>query len=158
MFVILNNAEQKLATYIAKMRFITKREAGFPISKIGPQSFLDTDREGFAGEISYCKVMNLYPDLTIGTDIPEFDCILPSGEKIDIKTTKYKKGHLIATMNKIKHPPDKYVLVVGEFPKYNIIGEISAEKFLRKENIKDFGMGDTYAVTQEELETICPLQ
>ena len=152
--VKLNETEQRLVTYIAKKRFVTKRQAGFPVSKIGPQSFEDTDREGFGGEIAYCKMMNIYPDLTIGIDIPDFDCIMPSGEKIDVKTTKYRSGHLIATMNKVGHPPDKYVLVIGQFPEYNIVGEITAEKLLRKENIKDFGMGDTYAITQAELETI----
>ena len=143
MKIILNEAEQRLVTYIAKRRFITKREAGIPISKIGPQSFEDTDREGFGGEVAYCRYMNIYPDLTIGTDVPDFDCILPSGERIDVKTTKYRNGHLIATTNKIKHPPDIYVLVIGTFPEYCIIGEISASFLLRPENIKDFGMGDT---------------
>ena len=85
--VKLNEAEQRLVTYIAKKRFVTKRQAGYPVSKIGPQSFEDTDREGFAGEVAYCKMMNIYPDLTIGTDVPDFDCILPSGERIDVKTT-----------------------------------------------------------------------
>ena len=149
--VKLNEAEQRLVTYIAKKRFVTKRQADIPISKIGPQSLEDTDREGFGGEVAYCKMMNIYPDLAIGTDVPDFDCILPSGEKIDVKTTKYRNGHLLATMNKIEHPPDKYVLVIGTFPDYNIVGEISASKLLRSENIKDFGMGDTYAVTQSEL-------
>ena len=158
MKIILNEAEQRLVTYIAKRRFITKREAGIPISKIGPQSFEDTDREGFGGEVAYCRYMNIYPDLTIGTDVPDFDCILPSGERIDVKTTKYRNGHLIATTNKIKHPPDIYVLVIGTFPEYCIIGEISASFLLRPENIKDFGMGDTYAVTQSELTPCLPLQ
>lgn len=158
MKIILNEAEQRLVTYIAKRRFITKREAGIPISKIGPQSLEDTDKEGFGGEVAYCRYMNIYPDLTIGTDVPDFDCILPSGERIDVKTTKYRNGHLIATTNKIKHPPDIYVLVIGTFPEYCIIGEISASFLLRPENIKDFGMGDTYAVTQSELTPCLPLQ
>ena len=158
MKIILNEAEQRLVTYIAKRRFITKREAGIPISKIGPQSLEDTDKEGFGGEVAYCRYMNIYPDLTIGTDVPDFDCILPSGERIDVKTTKYRNGHLIATTNKIKHPPDIYVLVIGTFPEYSIIGEISASFLLRPENIKDFGMGDTYAVTQSELKPCHPLQ
>ena len=102
--------------------------------------------------------MNIYPDLTIGTDVPDFDCILPSGERIDVKTTKYRNGHLIATTNKIKHPPDIYVLVIGTFPEYCIIGEISVSFLLRPENIKDFGMGDTYAVTQSEVTPCLPLQ
>ena len=161
MKIILNEAEQRLTEYIAKKRIAYHQHREQTVAdkyehwKVTQE---ETDREGFGGEIAYCKLVNLYPDLDTNLSTPDYDCMSCNGEKIDVKTTKYRNGHLIATTNKIKHPPDIYVLVIGTFPEYCIIGEISASFLLRPENIKDFGMGDTYAVTQSELTPCLPLQ
>ena len=74
-----------------------------------------------------------------------------------MKTAKHRTGkslHLIAPLAKAKRPPDKYVLVVGEMPVYSIVGEVWAEDLLQEGNIKDFGYGNCYAVTQVELNPI----
>ena len=156
--ITLNENEQKLAEYLAKKRWNFNRDKGTPHLYSGPQPDEQTDVEGMAGEIAYCKLMNIYPDLdTSPTDMPVYDCISRFGERIDVKTAKQRTGkslHLIAPLAKAKRPPDKYVLVVGEMPVYSIVGEVWAEDLLNEGNLHDFGYGDCYALDQSQLNPI----
>jgi len=146
----LTENEQRLAKFIARSRYENARANNVKDMKMGGQSNEETDLEGFGAELAYCKLMNLFPDLDTDS-YPNFDCISRFGVTIDVKTTKRKNGHLLATLKKKNNPPDKYVLVVGEFPSYKIVGEIGSEEFLQDVNIKDFGRGRGYALTQIEL-------
>ena len=149
--ISLSENEQRLAKFIARSRYENARNNNVKDLKMGSQSNEETDLEGFGAELAYCKLMNLFPDLGTGKSLPNFDCISRFGCTIDVKTTKRKSGHLLATLKKKNNPPDKYVLVVGEFPDYKIVGEIASEDFLQDINIKDFGRGRGYALTQIEL-------
>jgi len=153
--IILNENEQRLAKFLATARSVTSRENNVKDLRVGNDSSEDIDLEGMAAEIAYCKLMNIYVDMvTDPPEMPSFDCISRLGVRVDVKSTKYRNGHLIATLRKVKKPPDKYVLVVGEFPSYSIVGEVWAEDLLLEGNLKDFGYGNCYAVTQSELEPI----
>ena len=155
--VTLNEAEQRLTEYIAKKRIAYHQHREQAVAdkyehwKVTQE---ETDREGFGGEIAYCKLVNLYHDLDTNLSTPDYDCISCNGEKIDVKTTKYRDGHLIVPVNKITHPADKYVLVTGEFPVYNIIGECGEERLFMEENIRDFGKGPGYTLCQNKLEDV----
>ena len=124
----------------------------------GPRPTEQTDVEGMGGELAYCKLMNLYPDLeTSPTEMPTYDCVSRLGVRIDVKTTKHRAGkslHLIAPLAKAKRPPDKYVLVLGEIPTYSIVGEVWAVDLLHEGNLKDFGYGNCYALDQSQLNPI----
>ena len=156
--ITLNENEQKLAEYLAKKRWDFNRDKGTPHLYSGPRPTEQTDVEGMGGELAYCKLMNIYPDLdTSPTDMPVYDCISRFGERIDVKTAKQRTGkslHLIAPLAKAKRPPDKYVLVVGEMPVYSIVGEVWAEDLLNEGNLHDFGYGDCYALDQSQLNPI----
>jgi len=153
--IILNDNEQRLAKFLAKSRYETNRANNVKDLKIGSDSNEYVDLEGMAAEIAYCKLMNIYVDMdTNPSEMPAFDCISRLGVRVDVKSTKYRNGHLIATLKKVKNPPDKYVLVVGEFPSYSVVGEVWAEDLLDEGNLKDFGYGNCYAVTQSELNPI----
>jgi len=153
--IILNGAEQKLATHLAKSRYANNRANNVKDLKVGTASNETVDLEGMAGEIAYCKLMNLYVDMETNPPVmPSYDCITHHGVKVDVKTTPYRNGHLIATLKKIKNPPDKYVLVVGELPTYSVVGEVWSVDLLKEGNIKDFGYGPCYALTQSELNPI----
>ena len=153
--IILNDNEQRLAKFLAKSRSITSRENNVKDMRVGNDSSEAIDLEGMAAEIAYCKLMNIYVDMdTNPSEMPAFDCISRLGVRVDVKSTKYRNGHLIATLKKVKNPPDKYVLVVGEFPSYSVVGEVWAEDLLDEGNLKDFGYGNCYAVTQSELNPI----
>ena len=153
--ISLNENEQRLAKFLAKSRYETNRANNVVDLKIGSDSNEYVDLEGMAAEIAYCKLMNLYVDMeTDPPEMPSFDCDSRLGVRVDVKSTKYRDGHLIATLRKAKKPADKYVLVVGEFPSYSVVGEVWAEDLLHEGNIKNFGYGNCYAVTQSELEPI----
>lgn len=155
--VTLNEAEQRLTEYVAK-----KRTAYHQHDENKLKNHLnhwdwtqdEVDIEGFGGEIAYCKLMNIYPDLDVELSTPDYDCISTEGEKIDVKTTRYRDGHLIVPVNKITHPADKYVLVTGEFPVYNIVGQCDADQLFMEENIRDFGKGPGYTLGQNKLEDV----
>lgn len=153
--ITLNTNEQKLAEYLAKKRWDYNRGKGTPHLYSGPKPDEQTDVEGMAAELAYCKLMNLYPDLeTEPTSAPNYDCISRLGVRIDVKATRFKEGHLIAPLSKARKPPDKYVLVVGKTPTFSIVGEVWAAELLSENNKKDFGYGPCYAVTQTELNPI----
>ena len=152
--ISLSENEQRLAKFIAKMRYETARSKSVKDLKMGDQSNEETDLEGFGAELAFCKLMNIYPDLETGNNLPPYDCIDYYGVTYDVKTTKHTNGHLMATLKKKKNPPDKYVLLIGIFPRYDIIGEIGSEEFLQPGNIKDLGLGPCYALTQAELNPV----
>jgi len=95
--VTLNEAEQRLTEYVSKKRIAFHQHREQTVAdkyehwKVTQE---EADREGFGGEIAYCKLMNLYPDLESDLSSPDYDCISCNGEKIDVKTTKYREGHL----------------------------------------------------------------
>ena len=152
--ISLSENEQRLAKFIAKSRYENARSNNVKDLKMGSQSNEEIDLEGFAAELAYCKLMNLFPDLETGEALPNFDCISRFGVTIDVKTTKHKSGHLLATLKKKNNPPDKYVLIIGEFPDYQVVGEVGSDEFLQPSNIKDFGRGRGYALTQVELNAL----
>lgn len=151
MKIVLNDAEQRLAIYLAKARYQANRNKGVVDAKIGDQGNWETDLEGVAAEIAFCKHHNVYPDLQ--TESHEYaDCYSPTIGSVDVKSTRYKSGRLIATRkkNELKHP-DIYVLMIGEFPEYYFAGYASADELLRDENLIDLGYGETYGLEQERL-------
>jgi len=153
--IILNENEQRLAKFLATARSVTSRENNVKDMRVGNDSSEAIDLEGMAAEIAYCKLMNIYVDMdTNPPEMPAFDCVSRLGVRVDVKSTKYRNGHLIATLKKVKNPADKYVLVVGEFPSYSVVGEVWAEDLLHEGNLKNFGYGNCYAVTQSELNPI----
>jgi len=145
----LNEAEQKLARYLAKRRYEANRESGTPNKKVGPQSDEDTDLNGIGAEIAFCKMLNVYPDTDLNTR-PIADALTKDGISCDVKCTKYQNGHLLAVDWKKDMSPDAYVLMVGEFPSYRCAGWIAANDLFALPQ-KDMGYGPTYAAPQSEL-------
>jgi hypothetical protein len=156
MQIALNEAEQRLAKFLARSRYEAARKRGIANAKIGPQSNEQTDLEGIGAEIAFCKMFNVYPDLEVG-HTPAEDAVLPSGVAVDIKSTKHPRGHLLAAKWK-KPNVSAYVLLIGEFPRYRFAGMMPCEELLRTERLKNFGHGEGYAAKQEELLSMDELQ
>jgi hypothetical protein len=155
MIVELNQAEQKLAQYLAKARYENARGRNKPDMKKGPQSNEQTDLEGIASEIAAAKAVNVYPDLETNLDdLPELDLLTRSGYSIDVKATTYPNGRLITALWKKDKCCQFYMLVVGKFPKYRIAGIMSANELMRDQRIKNLGHGNTYAAEQTELQSV----
>lgn len=150
MIIELNDAEQRLAKYLAIARHRNARKKGIVNNRIGPQSDELTDLEGIAGEIAFCKMMNVYPDLQIEY-VPNYDCILPDGTKVDVKTTKYDNGKLLSAPWKGEKNIDVFALMVGQMPKYRYAGMMKAKDLLQEHRKQNLGHGVGYVATQDEL-------
>lgn len=149
--ITLTESERQVAEFIAKRRFDSCRESNIVNNKKGPQSNYETDLEGMASELAAAKALNVWPDLT--EDIQAHDLIY-NGLTIDVKTTKYKTGRLVATLGKKNKACDYYVLLVGECPTYDIKGFAKRENLLSEDTITDLGWGKLHALTQDKLTSI----
>ena len=148
--VTLSEAEQKLATFLAKQRYTNARSKGIKDNKIGDQSNYLTDLEGMAAEIAACRMLNVYPDLQT-IQIPVHDLITSKGFTVDVKVTKYETGRLLAVRNKIVSQCDYYMLMIGEFPTYRCAGFASSSELLSKKTLTDLGKGSDHALSQQQL-------
>lgn len=154
--VTLTDTEVRICRWLAAQRFAAARKAGVQDAQMGPQSSEQTDLDGIAGEFAFCKVANVWPDMTIGARRGGHDAFL-NGMSVDVKTTRCPTGHLLATIKKSTTASDVYVLVIGTVPEFRIAGWASAAKLLHPENIADFGHGSGYALSQRQLQPISAL-
>lgn len=109
---------------------------------------------GFCGELAFCKIFNCYPDLSVmaqscaqGTDRGD---VKLNGFTIDVKTTKYPNGRLIARRHK-KINGDFFALMVGDLPTFEFKGFMRQEELLRPERLVDFYGVPTFVAEQSEL-------
>ena len=152
MKITLTEHEQKIAQFLAKERYNVNRQNNVHDAKKGGQSNEFVDLEGIAGEIAFCKLFNLYPDLEIKVTTQETDdgdCIL-NGHKVDVKTTSYETGRLICATWK-NDDVDVYALMVGTFPTYTFRGMTNASYLKQDAHITDLGRGKVYALDQSKL-------
>jgi hypothetical protein len=147
--VKLTNSEASIARAIGKRRYESARNKKVFNGKKGPQSNYETDLEGAGSELAAAKLLNLWPDLQV-EKIPTHDLIF-NGKSIDVKTTKYKEGKLIAGLNKNKKSCDYYMLMIGSFPEYYCAGFAKKETLLSEDTITNLGWGNLHALSQQKL-------
>jgi len=131
------------------MRYEIARAVNRKDQQIGNQPSWQTDEDGLGGEIAASRLLNVYPNLVLKPDAG-WD-ILYQGMKIDVKTTRYINGRLLAKLNSRDEEVDAYLLVTGTFPEYNVVGYASRDSLLSPENIIDLGHGKGYGLSQEQL-------
>ena len=151
MDIILNEAEQKLVTYVSKKRIETNRATGATATIYGDASAIENEMDSFGAEVAYCKLHNCYPDLA--TDHrPPFDAKLPDGRTVDVKQTKYPTGKLLVKIIKRAELPDLYALMIGKFPKYKLAGHMPAAEIITPERRQsDNWKSPAYVAGQDEL-------
>ena len=150
--VTLNSAEQIVCKQLALMRYEIARAVGRKDQQIGNQPSWQTDEDGIGGEIAASRGLNVYPTLILKPD--EGWDILYKGMKIDVKTTRYPHGRLLAKLNANDSEVDGYLLVTGKFPVYTIVGCASSKRLLSPKNIVDLGHGEGYGLRQKDLHPI----
>ena len=156
--VSLTTAERKLAHFIAKNRNGNNRHFNITNLKISAQDSATVDLEGICGEIAFCKLFNVYPDLDTDRDPPHplYDATIPPppGYRIDVKTTKYETGKLLVDARKGPKTDsvDFYVLMTGSFPgPYTYRGMIARETIIAPHRIETIKGYRSYAAIQSEL-------
>ena len=152
MKIELSDFEQKICVAAAKRRYKDSRAAGIHNAKVGPQSNYETDLSGIAGEFACAKAFNVYPDLTFYVRKGGVDLTLANGTRLDIKTTKYPSGKLLARKSCVDNDIDAFVLVTGEFPNYDIKGWATKEHLVSEESYRPMGKyGNSYWLGQDEI-------
>ena len=149
----LNEIEQNIAVHLAKKRISSSSERGQKNQrKSATMGAFETELEGMAAEIAFCKLHNIYID----TDLTpkDVDCVLHDGTSVDVKSTKHKNGKLICPHYRKKGAVDLYALLVGKFPSYELVGYATSDELMRPENLGHLGnpdKGQVYILTQDKL-------
>ena len=152
----LTELEQKICVTGAKMRHNSNRSAGIRNDKrAGQRSNKDVDVIGLAGELAVAKYLNLYPDLTIFVRKGGADLVTHTHKSIDVKTTFYDNGKLLAHCDKKYENIDIFVLVTAKFyPTVVIRGWAKKEQLVNDDKIGGIGYGKAYLMEQDELNPI----
>jgi hypothetical protein len=123
---------------------------GITDQRIGPQSSFQIDIDGLKGEFAFCKLFNFWPDMMLG-ERPLHDLMTPLGG-VDVKTTRYRTGKMLATKKKQSIPADWYALMWLENDNtLHFFGAATADQLLNDSNLRDLGYGESYALDQDQL-------
>ena len=151
----LTELEQKLCVTGAKMRHNSNRSSGVTNVKVSRRTDRDVEVLGLAGELAVAKYLNVYPDLTIFIRKGGADLITPDNKKIDVKTTFYDNGRLIAFHKPDYGDIDTFVLVTAEnYPTVVIRGWAKREDLINDDKIGNLGYGKVFMMEQSELRDI----
>lgn len=148
--VTLSAGEMAVAQQLAAMRNAVARAGKVRNAKMGPQSDYQTDLDGLVAEIAFAKMMNVYPDLSVYPRHGGVDAVV-NGIRIDVKSTRYPHGHLVAVIGKESDAVDRYVLGHVNDNMVRFFGWATSDELIRQENMKDFGHGSGYALPQQQL-------
>ena len=147
MIVTLNEVEQTLAKTVGSKRNQQNLTNGTNSSAVANP---DNDINGFAGEIAVARVINAYPDFSIGPHRRGFDLKMRGNDgkdvRIDVKTTRHQDGYLIAKKWRKADDCDMYVLVSGKMQ-----GWVWSAELVNPSNLSDNGYGEHYHMERSQL-------
>ena len=147
----LNQAEKEIAAKMALIRQVTNRRQGTVNQKVHDKDSLEVDREGFAGELAFCKIYRLYPDL--GNTRQDADAWHPVMKHVDVKTAPEDHHNLLVRHTKYDHPADTYALMIGKWETgvFSFKGYATRDMVFRDENLVDPGFGVCHLIKQKDL-------
>jgi hypothetical protein len=140
MRVNLSENELRVARMVAVERQLYSRKRYEDKKKM--EDGFQADVDGMVAEMCFGKLFNYYLDFSVGKKKEDF--VSRKGETIDVKSTRYKTGRLLATLDKKEDPCDIYVLMVVDDQGGWYRGYVRKEELFRDENIKDLGRGPGY--------------
>lgn len=145
--VQLTEAEMIICKMLGNMRTLAARSAN--VKDAGISTSLETDEDGVIAEMAFCKHWNIFFDPEASPRKHSYDCIL-KGKRIDIKSTRYQTGRLLAT-KKINPDIDIFVLALIEGCVVSFVGYATADELYQDANLIDLGRGVCYVMRQEDL-------
>jgi len=153
MFIVvkLSDVEVLVCRMIGNMRSISSRANKVGDRKMGWQPGYAIDEDGTIGEYAFCKHFNIFFDPSVSVRSGSYDCLY-KGKRIDVKTTRYKEGELIAT-TKVNPDVDIFVLAIldEENSTVTFTGYALASELYKESTLKNFGWGNGHAIKQEDL-------
>lgn len=150
----LNETERRLAEYLSKAR--QAFDCGRGISDLRQDESRGSHEialEGIGGELAYCKLMNVYPDLRHDSPWECVDAVIDGTMRVDVKTTGNESGKLYVYGGKESGRVDYFALMVGKFPRYRYAGRIGSDDMLQGWRLKEVvaGRRKCYVAGQDEL-------
>jgi len=149
--VTLEPGEIMVAKHLAAERTRANAKAGIFNQQRSNEPAEDVELTGVAGELACCKACNCWPDLTTEPRAGGFDLRTKDGKTMDVKTSPYLNADLLVTPNKADKGTDRYALVTGAVPNFNVIGYADAKEVFVKDNLADKGYGLSHTLSQEQL-------
>jgi Family of unknown function (DUF5843) len=152
----LSEEDQRLCEELGYKRHSNNCKNNITDISYGPDSKVFKHINGIGGEFALARLLDVEPDMTIHvrsakTDVG--DLFLPDGRAIDVKTTRLKKGRLLAKRTKINRV-SYFSLMIGTFPRFTYMGSIEADEFLKDYRLCDLGYGRCYMCDQRELKEL----
>ena len=151
MIISMTPSETAIAQVLAVMRNTNARHNNVTDKQVSKQSPIEIDRDGVLSEMAFGKAFNLYPDLAVKSTRSGVDLVGKNGNRIDVKSTRYKAGRLIIHIDKPLDEVDIYALAIVDGDNVDLVGYIKAIDAMKKENIKDLGYGGVYVIEQDAL-------
>lgn len=147
--VTLSDAEMATCRLLGEMRSLVARGNSVKDRKMADTAGYEIDIDGMIAEYAFCKHFNIFPDLTPAPRSGSYDCIYIN-KRIDIKSTRYKTGKLLAT-TKHNDDVDVYVLAIISGNEITFPGYATKEKLINSNNLGNLGYGDGYILNQNQL-------
>jgi hypothetical protein len=148
MIVTLTDGEIEVCRMIAQMR--DRQNTGINHDKVSNKTQEQQTFEGVMGEVAFAKAMNVYPDLSTEPRKNGYDCLF-NEHRVDIKATNVASGSLLLPEWKDNPDIDIYVLAILHAFHVELIGWAFKTDLVQPENLKDYGYGPTYRMTQQQL-------
>jgi hypothetical protein len=150
MRVNLTKEELEICRTLGMKRHECARQNNVSDQQMGDQDPWQIDIDGVVGELCVAKLLNLYPDLSVSPRAGGWD-LLSKGQTIDVKSTRYTTGQLLATLKKSHAPCDIYVLAIVDDRGATIVGWEYGNILFQPTNLTDLGWGQGYALPQDRL-------
>lgn len=148
MIVTLTDGEIEVCRMIGKMR--DRQNTGINHDKVSNKTQEQQTFEGVLGEYAFCKEMNVCPDLSTNPRKNGYDCMY-NEYRVDIKATNLPSGSLLLPEWKDNPDIDIYVLAILHAFHVELVGWAFKTELMQPENLKDYGYGQTYSMTQQQL-------
>ena len=147
----LNQAEKEIAAKIGMRRQITNRQQGTVNQKVHTKDSFEVARDGFAGEMAFCKIFRLYPDFE--NTRANAAAWHPKMKWVDVKTAPEAHHNLLVRQPKADYPADTYALIIGtwETGGFSYVGYATKEMVFREDNLVDPGFGVCHMIKKKDL-------
>jgi hypothetical protein len=162
--VTLISSEASIAKKVGEKRQVENDQVNVVSRKKGWKSEVETNIAGVSAEFAFCKLFNIFPDMTTtprSKEVDKGDAMLPNGMTVDVKTTHLPNGTLMCPNYKADGVIfDLYALMVGEHPSFIFKGFIRGKDFFSDKyltRILSKGSGGynwCYKVEQKDLLTL----
>lgn len=146
--------EQEIARICAEKRSSNNRKHNVHNNNFTKYSDFEIDLQGFGGEMAFCKLFNLFPDMQIGVRSAKEDvgdCII-DGMAVDVKTSRNDHGNLFVGINK-QPTVYAYALMTGLFPQFTFRGFFLTSDMMSQSRVTKMPGGLCFKANQNELTT-----